>query len=34
VSDFPIVAKVRRLDVKTMGETRLFFTNHKAQSCN
>ncbi len=25
VRDFPIVAKVRALDVKTMGETRLFF---------
>jgi hypothetical protein len=25
VSDFPIVARVRALDVKTMGETRLFF---------
>jgi DNA helicase HerA-like ATPase len=26
VRDFPIVVKVRALDVKTMGETRLFFT--------
>jgi DNA helicase HerA-like ATPase len=26
VGDFPIVAKVKALDVKTMGETRLFFT--------
>ena len=26
VHDFPIVARVRTLDVKTMGETRLFFT--------
>jgi DNA helicase HerA-like ATPase len=26
VRDFPIVVKVRVLDVKTMGETRLFFT--------
>jgi DNA helicase HerA-like ATPase len=26
VKDFPIVVKVRALDVKTMGETRLFFT--------
>jgi len=25
VRDFPIVAKVKALDVKTMGETRLFF---------
>jgi hypothetical protein len=27
VRDFPIVAKVKALDVKTMGETRLFFTS-------
>ena len=26
VRDFPIVARVKALDVKTMGETRLFFT--------
>jgi DNA helicase HerA-like ATPase len=26
VRDFPIVAKVKALDLKTMGETRLFFT--------
>ncbi|MBS7615630.1 ATP-binding protein [Candidatus Bathyarchaeota archaeon] len=26
VRDFPIVVKVRAMDVKTMGETRLFFT--------
>lgn len=26
VRDFPIVARVRSLDLKTMGETRLFFT--------
>ncbi len=25
VSDFPMVARVRALDIKTMGETRLFF---------
>jgi DNA helicase HerA-like ATPase len=25
VSDFPIVARIRALDIKTMGETRLFF---------
>jgi hypothetical protein len=25
VRDFPIVTKVKALDVKTMGETRLFF---------
>jgi hypothetical protein len=27
VRDFPIVARVRALDIKTMGETRLFFSN-------
>jgi energy-coupling factor transporter ATP-binding protein EcfA2 len=27
VHDFPIVARVRTLDLKTMGETRLFFKN-------
>ncbi|MCJ7768541.1 ATP-binding protein [Candidatus Bathyarchaeota archaeon] len=27
VRDFPIVTKVKAMDVKTMGETRLFFTN-------
>jgi hypothetical protein len=27
VRDFPIVVKVKALDVKTMGETRLFFTS-------
>jgi len=27
VRDFPIVAKVKAIDVKTMGETRLFFTD-------
>jgi DNA helicase HerA-like ATPase len=27
VRDFPIVARVRALDMKTMGETRLFFKN-------
>jgi DNA helicase HerA-like ATPase len=27
VRDFPIVTRVRALDVKTMGETRLFFKN-------
>ena len=27
VRDFPIVARVRALDVKTMGETRLFFSS-------
>jgi len=27
VKDFPMVVKVRALDVKTMGETRLFFTD-------
>ncbi|MEM2092752.1 MAG: ATP-binding protein [Candidatus Bathyarchaeia archaeon] len=28
VKDFPIVVKVRALDLKTMGETRLFFTSN------
>jgi DNA helicase HerA-like ATPase len=27
VGDFPIVARVKALDIKTMGETRLFFAN-------
>ena len=27
VKDFPVVAKVRALNVQTMGQTRLFFTN-------
>ncbi|MDI6805789.1 MAG: ATP-binding protein [Candidatus Bathyarchaeia archaeon] len=27
VKDFPMVVKVKALDIKTMGETRLFFTN-------
>jgi hypothetical protein len=27
VHDFPIVTRVRALDIKTMGETRLFFRN-------
>jgi hypothetical protein len=27
VKDFPVMVKVRPLDVKTMGQTRLFFTN-------
>jgi hypothetical protein len=27
VKDFPIVARVKALDIKTMGETRLFFTD-------
>ena len=30
VSDFPIVTRVRSLDLKTMGETRLFFKDAKA----
>ncbi len=29
VKDFPIVAKVRPLNIKTMGQTRLFFTEKK-----
>jgi hypothetical protein len=28
VKDFPMVVKVKALDIKTMGETRLFFTNN------
>jgi hypothetical protein len=28
VSDFPVMTKVRALDIKTMGQTRLFFTNN------
>jgi hypothetical protein len=32
VMDFPIVAKVKALDVKTMGETRLFFKEANIQS--
>ncbi|PVX23216.1 MAG: hypothetical protein CW691_11315 [Candidatus Bathyarchaeum sp.] len=28
VNDFPVMAKVRALDIKTMGQTRLFFTNN------
>jgi hypothetical protein len=31
VRDFPIVARVKALDVKTMGETRLFFTSSVSQ---
>jgi hypothetical protein len=27
VRDFPIFTRVRALDIKTMGETRLFFKN-------
>ncbi|MEM2939119.1 MAG: ATP-binding protein [Candidatus Bathyarchaeia archaeon] len=30
VKDFPIIAKIRQLNVKTMGETRLFFINNHA----
>ena len=28
VKDFPVMAKVRALDIKTMGHTRLFFTKN------
>jgi uncharacterized protein len=28
VQDFPVMVKVRALDIKTMGQTRLFFTNN------
>jgi energy-coupling factor transporter ATP-binding protein EcfA2 len=32
VKDFPIIAKIRQLNVKTMGETRFFFiSNHAAE---
>jgi hypothetical protein len=27
VKDFPVMVKVRALDIKTMGQTRLFFEN-------
>lgn len=30
VEDFPIVAKVKALDIQTMGETRLFFKNYNS----
>ncbi|MEM2631639.1 MAG: DUF87 domain-containing protein [Candidatus Bathyarchaeia archaeon] len=32
VRDFPIVVKVRAIDVKTMGETRLFFSEGKLRT--
>ena len=32
VHDFPIVTRVRALDIKTMGETRLFFKNTRQDS--
>ncbi len=31
VKDFPIVTKVRSLNIKTMGQTRLFFTEKKSK---
>ncbi|MEM3549681.1 MAG: DUF87 domain-containing protein [Candidatus Bathyarchaeia archaeon] len=34
VKDFPIVVRVKALDVKTMGETRLFFTGDLANGRN
>jgi DNA helicase HerA-like ATPase len=34
VRDFPIVVKVRALDVKTMGETRLFFTGNQFENAS
>ncbi|MEM2103537.1 MAG: DUF87 domain-containing protein [Candidatus Bathyarchaeia archaeon] len=34
VRDFPIVVKVRALDVKTMGETRLFFAGETVKLVN
>jgi energy-coupling factor transporter ATP-binding protein EcfA2 len=33
VSDFPMVTRVRALDLKTMGETRLFFKDAQASVC-
>ena len=33
VSDFPMVTRVRALDLKTMGETRLFFKDSQAAPC-
>jgi len=32
VKDFPVMVKVRALDIKTMGQTRLFFTNNRGCS--
>jgi hypothetical protein len=32
VKDFPVMVKVRALDIKTMGHTRLFFTNNQQES--
>jgi hypothetical protein len=34
VSDFPMVTRVRALDVKTMGETRLFFKDAQVSACS
>jgi hypothetical protein len=31
VRDFPMVVKVKALDVKTMGETRLFFSEKEPE---
>jgi energy-coupling factor transporter ATP-binding protein EcfA2 len=33
VNDFPMVARIRALDLKTMGETRLFFKDSQATVC-
>jgi DNA helicase HerA-like ATPase len=32
VKDFPVMVKVRALDIKTMGQTRLFFTKNQRKS--
>jgi hypothetical protein len=32
VKDFPLVAKIRSLNVQTMGQTRLFFNQHQAMT--
>jgi len=34
VKDFPIIAKIKPLNVKTMGETRFFFTNREDAANN
>jgi DNA helicase HerA-like ATPase len=34
VSDFPMVTRVRALDLKTMGETRLFFKDAQTAACS
>ncbi len=34
VKDFPVMVKVRALNIRTMGQTRLFFTNNQQQPFN